>query len=173
MHWPQPSWQAPKRRALCRQEPSVGRQMNEETGLCFPMAAGSVMGTLTSSLSLWRRWLQRSRKQCPPTIHSFWTRLWKPNLVRQWGSIITCTREETRQQRSEAFSSGVEGGPAAARRGRRVPSVKELQRARTGTGNSRGLNTSASHWGSSSNSPKARASGEKTVMFSDRETNSF
>lgn len=65
----------------------------------------SVLRTLTSSLSLWRRWLQRSRKQCPPMIHSFWTRLWKPTLVLQCGSIITCTREEMRQQRSEAFSS--------------------------------------------------------------------
>lgn len=66
--------------------------------------------TLTSSLSLCRRWLQRSRKQWPPTTHSFWTRLWKPALVLQCGSIITCTREETRQQRSEAFSSGSQEG---------------------------------------------------------------
>lgn len=61
--------------------------------------------TGTSSLSLCRRWLQRSKKQWPPMTHSFWMRLWKPVFVRQWGSIITCTREEMRQQRSEAFSS--------------------------------------------------------------------
>lgn len=62
-------------------------------------------GALTSSLSFWRRWLQRSKKEWPPMTHSFWMRLWNPVLVRQWGSIITCTREERRQQRSEAFSS--------------------------------------------------------------------
>lgn len=59
----------------------------------------------TSSLSLWWRWLQRSKKEWPPMTHSFWMRLWNPVLVRQWASIITCTREERRQQRSEAFSS--------------------------------------------------------------------
>lgn len=85
----------------------------------------SEIRTLTSSLSLWRRWLQRSRKQCPPMIHSFWMRLWKPSLVLQWGSIITCTREEMRQQRSEAFSS--RRGPSSSAERREGVNVKKLQ----------------------------------------------
>lgn len=60
-------------------------------------------------------------------IHSFWTRLWKPTLVLQWGSIITCTREERRQQRSEAFSSG--RGPSTSTK--RQKSVKLLKAAQS------------------------------------------
>lgn len=60
--------------------------------------------TLTS-LSLPRRWLHRSRKQWHPITHSFWIKLWKPDMVLKCGSIITWTRLAITQHRSEQFSS--------------------------------------------------------------------
>lgn len=56
-------------------------------------------------MSLWCKWLQRSKKPCPPITHSFWIRLWKPDFVLLYESIITWTRLEITQHRSVALSS--------------------------------------------------------------------